>query len=203
MERGEPALTIVHLVRHAAHGLLGRVLTGRMPDVPLSDEGRGQATLLAERFRTMGIAAVLSSPVQRARETAGPIAAALGLDVIDEPGLDEIDFGIWAGRAFEALDGQADWAAWNRSRSLVAPPGGETMLAAQARAVAAFSRAGTAFAGGAVVMVSHQDVLKAVLANILGISLDRLDRFRLDPASRSVVTVDADGARVDALNLPP
>lgn len=172
-----------------------------MPDVPLSDAGRAQAASLADHFRPMPIVAVLSSPVQRARETAAPIAAILGLAVTLEPGLDEIDFGAWTGSAFDALDSQPEWLAWNHHRSLVAPPGGETMLAAQARAMAAMSRAGAMFAGREVVMVSHQDVLKAILANILGISLDRLDRFALDPASRSVVTLVADGAQLDSLNV--
>ena len=203
MERGEPALTVVHLIRHAAHGLLGRVLTGRMAGVPLSEAGRAQAGALARRFGGMEIAAVLSSPVQRALETAGPIADAVGVAVGVEPGLDEIDFGEWTGCGFEVLEGQPAWVAWNQCRSLAAPPGGETMLAAQARAVAAVMRAGRAFAGRQVVMVSHQDVLKAVVAGVLGVSLDRLDRFGLDPASRTVVTLMAEGARVDLLNAPP
>ena len=203
MERGELALTVVHLVRHAAHGLLGQVLTGRMAGVPLSEAGRAQAAALARRFGGMEIAAVLSSPVQRALETAGPIAAALGLAVAVEAGLDEIDFGAWTGRRFDALEGQAEWVSWNRCRSMAAAPDGETMLAAQARAVAAVMRAGRAFAGRQVVMVSHQDVLKAVVAGVLGVSLDRLDRFGLDPASRTVVTLMAEGARVDLLNAPP
>ena len=144
---------------------------------------------------------MLSSPVQRALETAGPIADALRLTV---------GSGNRAGRdRFRRLDGVSGstrwrgkpaWAAWNRCRSLAVPPGGETMLAAQARAVAALMRAGRGFAGREVVMVSHQDVLKAVVAHVLGVSLDRLEGFGLDPASRTVVTLRAEGARVDLLN---
>ena len=173
-----------------------------MAGVALSAEGVEQAAGLAGRFGGMEIAAVLSSPVQRARETAGPIAASLGLGVVVEAGLDEIDFGAWTGCSFAALAGEPAWEAWNRFRSSAGCPGGETMLAAQARAVAAVLRAGTMFAGRAVVMVSHQDVLKAVLAHFLGASLDHLERFSLDPASCSVVTLFGDGVRVEGINLP-
>lgn len=173
-----------------------------MPGVALSADGVAQAEALAARFAGLAIAAVLSSPVQRARETAGPIARVLGREVTVEAGLDEIDFGAWTGRAFDALEEEPGWQAWNRFRSVAACPGGETMLGAQARAVAAMLRAGESFAGQEVVMVSHQDVLKAMLAHCLGLPLDHLARFRLDPASRSVVTLFADGVRVDGINLP-
>ena len=173
-----------------------------MADVPLSTEGMAQAEALAERFGGMPISAVLSSPVQRARETAEPIAGALGLGVVVEAGLDEIDFGAWTGCTFEALAKQPEWDLWNRCRSSVGCPGGETMLAAQARAIAAVLRAGEAFHGQQVVLVSHQDVLKAVLAHLLGMPLDYLARFSLDPASRSVLTLFEDGVRVEGINLP-
>ncbi len=173
-----------------------------MPGVPLSVDGSAQANALAARFREMPIAAVLSSPVQRARDTAEPIAAALGLAVLAEAGLDEIDFGEWTGCTFEALEGQRAWVAWNRFRSSAACPGGETMLTAQARAVASVLRAGAAFAGRQIVMVSHQDVLKSVLSHFLGMPLDQLARFSLDPASHSVLTLWDAGVRVEAVNLP-
>ncbi|MDT7949970.1 MAG: histidine phosphatase family protein [Acetobacteraceae bacterium] len=191
------------MVRHAAHGLLGKVLTGRMAGVPLSAEGVGQAKALGEWFTGMRVAAVLSSPVQRARETAAAIAEATGLTVTVEAGLDEIDFGEWTGSTFAALEEQAAWSEWNRHRGSAACPGGETMRAAQARAVAAVLRAGQAFAGENIVMVSHQDVLKAVLAHFLGIALDDLERFSLDPASRSVVSLSDGWARVEAVNHEP
>ena len=190
----------MHLVRHAAHGLLGRVLAGRMPGVPLSNEGRAQAAALAATLAARPIRAVLSSPVQRAQETAAPIAARLGLPVLTDPGLDEIDFGAWTGATFDALDGQPAWDTWNRFRSFAPTPGGEAMAAAQARALAAVARA--AADGGEVVLVSHSDVLKAVLAHFLGMPLDLLHRIELAPASRSMLVLFEDVARVDGVNLP-
>ena len=175
---------------------------GRTPGIELSAAGRVQAAALAYRFREMAIDAVLSSPVERARLTAGPIAAALGLAVEIDAGLNEIDFGDWTGTAFSALAGRADWDDWNQFRGTAPCPGGETMMAAQDRAVAAVKRASGRQAQQ-IVMVSHQDVLKAVLAHYLGMSLDHLERFSLDPASRSAVTIFDDGSgRVDAINIP-
>lgn len=196
------AATTLHLVRHAAHGLLGRALAGRMPGVGLSAEGLAQAAALAGALAGRPIRAVLSSPVQRAQETAAPIAARHGLPVLTDPGLDEIDFGAWTGAAFGVLDGDPAWDAWNRFRGFAPTPGGETMAAAQARALGAVARARAAVPDGEAVLAGHSDVLKAVLAHFLGTPLDLLHRIELAPASRSVLVLWDDGARVDGINLP-
>ncbi len=191
----------LHLVRHAEHGQFGQVLTGRSPGAGLSEVGRLQAAALARAYAGCDIRAVLTSPVQRAQETAGAIASVLGLTPAIESGLEEIDFGDWTGQAFPALGRAAGWAAWNSARSLAPTPGGETMLAVQARAVAAVMRQRAA--GGLVVAVSHADVIKAVLAHLLGMPLDLMHRLEIGPASRSLVVVGEDFARVEAVNLPP
>lgn len=183
--------------------MLGRVLTGRMDGVGLSPEGQTQAERLAAGLSGRPIASVVSSPLQRARETAAPLASRLGLAVAIEPGLDEIDFGEWTGLEFAALDGRADWAAWNQFRSTASCPGGETMLQAQARALACVARLAAADPGAELVLVSHQDVLKSLLAHFLGVPLDLFGRIALDPAHRSTVTLFAADVRVDGINLPP
>lgn len=189
------------LVRHASHGLLGRVLAGRMPGVALSDAGRAEADCLAQVLAGEPVRAVWTSPVQRAVETARPIAARHGLVPIAEPGLEEVDFGDWTGQPFEALPGAA-WQAWNRDRAMATPPGGETMLAVQARAVATMHRAGESEGAGegVVVLVSHQDVIKAMLAFVLGMPLDLLHRFDVAPASRSIVRIGPGWAVVAGIN---
>jgi len=194
--------TTLHLVRHAAHGLLGRILAGRMPGVPLSAEGLAQAAALADALAARPVRAVLSSPLQRAQEMAAPIAARHGLPVLTDAGLDEIDFGAWMGKTFDALAADPAWDAWNRCRSLAPTPGGETMAAAQARALAAVARVREAVPDGEAVLVGHSDVLKAVLAHLLGTPLDLLGRIELAPASRSVVVLWDGGGRVDGVNLP-
>ena len=189
----------MHLLRHCAHGLLGHALAGRMPGVALSEQGLAQAAALGGWFAQSGVRAVITSPQQRARETAAPIAAAAGLAAEIEPGLDEVDFGAWSGQSFAALASAPGWHDWNAARGLAATPGGETMLAVQARAVQAVMR--HAQDGGTVVAISHADVIKAVLAHVLGMPLDLLHRLDIVPASRSVVVIGNDFARVDGINL--
>lgn len=188
-------------MRHAAHSLLGRVLTGRMPGVGLSIEGRAQATRLAEHFARRPVAAVVSSPLKRAQQTAGPIAAALGQGVVTDDGLNEIDFGAWTGLTFDALQDQPAWQAWNRFRSTAPTSGGETMLVVLARVLATIAHLREAYPDGEVVLVSHQDVLKALLAHSLGAPLDLFHRIELAPASRSTLVMREDDVQVDGINL--
>ncbi|MBC7802152.1 MAG: histidine phosphatase family protein [Gemmatimonadaceae bacterium] len=195
--------TTLHLVRHAAHGLLGRVLAGRMPGVALSAEGEAQAGRLAQHLTGRPIRAVVSSPMLRAQQTAAPIAAAHGLPVVTDPGFDEIDFGDWMGLPFDVLDGRPDWQAWNAFRSTAVPPRGESMLAIQARALDAAEAFRRAHPDAEVVIVGHQDVLKALLAHWLGAPLDLFHRIEVAPASRSIVVLADDYVRVDGVNLPP
>ena len=185
-------MTTVYLIRHAEHGLLGRTLAGRTPGVALNDAGRAQAA----RLRGLPVEAVVSSPQQRAQETA----AALGLPVQVDPAWDEVDFGTWSGQGFAALDPDPAWQLWNAARGSAPTPGGETMLAVQARAVAGLQ---ALRAHGSVAVVSHLDVLRAVLAHVLGMPLDFVFRLELAPASRSVVVLWDGGGRVEGLNLPP
>ena len=195
-------MTVFHLVRHAEHGLLGRVLTGRMPGVPLNERGREQAVWLARHFASRAVAAVVSSPLQRAQETAAPIAAALGLEVATDAGLDEIDFGGWTGMTFEALQGAPGWQAWNQFRGTAPTPGGETMVEALGRALRCLARWREAVPDGEVVLVSHQDVLKAVLAYSLGAPLDLMQRMELGAGSCSALRVFGDGGgQVEGINL--
>ena len=193
--------TTLILVRHASHRLLGRVLAGRTPEIGLSEAGRAEAAALAAVLAVVAVRAVWTSPMQRAMETAGPIAAVHGLVPVVEPGLDEVNYGEWTGVAFDALGGAA-WEAWNRERGMAVVPGGETMLAVQARAVAVMGRAAAVdpAGGGVMVLVSHQDVLKAMLAHVLGMPLDLLHRLAVGPASRSVVRMGPGWAVVEGIN---
>ena len=188
------------LIRHAAHGHLGHTLSGRMPGISLSEAGRAQAAVLGERLGGERLTAVHSSPVERAQETATAIAAAQGLAVEIAPALNEIDFGAWTGVRFDALAGDPAWAEWNTRRASACPPGGETMAAAQARAWAWVDAVAPRYPGGTVALVSHADVLKALVARVLGLSLDRLLTFDIDPASVSRLAVGDWGARVVSVN---
>jgi len=192
--------TTVYLVRHASHADLGVRLSGRAPHVPLSAAGIAQAARLALRLAREAVAAIHSSPLERARATAAAIAARLGVGVEVAPALNEVDFGDWTGRRFDELSGDPAWARWNERRALARPPGGETMAAAQTRAVAHVERVAAAHPNRAVVLVSHCDTIRAVIAHYLGLSLDNLLRFDVEPASISTMLVGRWGARLVSLN---
>jgi broad specificity phosphatase PhoE len=193
-------VTTVFLVRHAAHDRLDRILCGRMPEVSLGATGQGQAESLARRLARERIGAVFASPLDRARETAAPIAARHGLDVEIAPGVNEIDCGEWTGARFEDLHADERWHVWNRERAISAPPGGEPMRDVQARALAQLEDWRGRFPDQAIVAVSHSDVIKAVVCGFLGLSLDRYHAFEIGPASITTLVVWEGGGKVLSLN---
>jgi probable phosphoglycerate mutase len=188
------------LIRHAAHGHLGSILSGRLPGIPLSHEGRSQAERLGERLAGMQIDAVHASPVQRAQETAASIAAGRGLPVQVAPALEELDFGDWAGRSFVELAEDPRWDTWNSARESATAPGGESMAEAQARAWDHVARTARASPGRTVAMVTHCDIIRALVARVLGLSLGHIHRFDVDPASVTRLAVGQWGAKVLGLN---
>jgi broad specificity phosphatase PhoE len=188
------------LVRHASHDLLGRVLAGRKAGVHLSEAGYREAIGVADRLSRENAVAVHSSPRERARETAQPIAERLGLEVEVYSGLDEIDFGEWTGLTFDALKPDPWWQAWNTARSETRCPGGETMVEAQARAVRHIEATRLRYGTAHVILVSHQDVIKSVLAHVLGLSLDCMHRFEVGPASVSAIAIGDWGGKVLSMN---
>jgi broad specificity phosphatase PhoE len=190
----------LYLIRHAPHDHLGHILSGRAPGIPLSDAGRGQARRLARALAERRLAGVWSSPVQRARETAKEIALGRGVDVQVEAALDEIDFGTWTGKPFEALAGDGEWGKWNSARGKARPPSGESMAEVQAR-ITDFARTIAALhPDEAIALVSHCDVIRAALAGWLGLPLDNALNFDVDPASVSRVAIGDWGARVLSIN---
>lgn len=195
-------MAVVHLVRHGSHAELGAVLSGRS-DIVLSAAGVAEAERVAARLAALPIDGVYSSPCKRARQTAEVIAARVGLPVAVEDALDEIDFGTWRGRSFVELEEDAAWRRWNAARGTGQAPGGETMAGASARAVAFVERIASAAERGMVVMASHCDVIRGIVAHYLGLSLDRLLAFDVDPGSISSLSVGPWGGRVLGVNERP
>jgi broad specificity phosphatase PhoE len=188
------------LVRHAAHVELGRTLSGRRRDIALSDEGLGQAAIVGDLLGTLPIAAVYSSPRERAWYTAREIAEPHELKVRIEDRLDEVDFGDWTGTSFAELEGDPLWSEWNERRSIARPPGGESMAEATERAFAFLAEAAAEHGEGMIVALSHCDIIRGVIARCLGLTLDNLLRFDVDPASVSRVAIGSWGARVMSVN---
>jgi probable phosphoglycerate mutase len=199
---GDTGATTLFLVRHAAHDRLDRILCGRMPAVSLGATGQAQADAVAKRLARERVAAVFSSPLERARETAAPIAARLGLEVAVGDGINEIDCGEWTGASFDDLHRDERWHLWNRERAASTTPGGEAMADVQARALAAIEAWRRAYPDQAVVAVSHSDVIKAAVCGLLGLSLDRYHAFEIGPASVTTLVVWEGGGKVLHLNEP-
>jgi probable phosphoglycerate mutase len=192
--------TTFFLVRHAAHGHLDRTLCGRMPGVRLGEEGRAQAQALAARLARERLDAVYASPLERAQETAAPVAERAGLPLQTLPALNEIEFGEWSGRSFEELHGDPRWAAWNSARHVTRPPGGETILEAQGRAVGALEDLRAEHGEARLALVSHSDVIKLVITYALGLAPEAMGRFEISPASVSAIVLGDWGAKVESLN---
>lgn len=188
-------MTRVYLVRHGIHDLVGKTLVGRMPGVHLGPEGLAQADRVAAALASRGVRTLLSSPMERCRETAAPIAARLGLPVETDQALTEVDYGEWTGRSIVSLSGEPAWRRWNDQRLAGAVPHGEPIQAVQARGMGVVERYATG-QQGSIVLVSHGDVIKAIALTLIGASLDRHDRLAIDPASITTVDLWPGGGKV-------
>jgi broad specificity phosphatase PhoE len=190
---------VLLLIRHALVDACGRFLAGRRPAVHLNRDGRLQAAQLGRCFGRVPIHAVYSSPLERAIETATAIAGGRATVAV-MPDLTEIDFGEWTGLSFEELNTRPLWHAFNASRSSICIPGGERMTDVQTRACRCLQDIHAAHAGQTVVLVSHGDVLRSIVARVIGAPLDNIGSFEIDPASISVLVPKEDGFAVSLLN---
>ena len=193
-------MTTFLLIRHAVHDLVEGTLAGRMPGVHLSAQGQQQAERLAERLVALPIAAIYSSPLERTMQTAKPLASWLNLPVQINHGFAEIDFGEWTGKRFDELAADPRWRDWNSFRSSSHLPNSGLMLEVQLRAVAALQCLCQEYPNQVVAIVSHSDVIKAVVAHYLGVHLDLFQRIEISPASVSIIAVHHGGAQVIRLN---
>ncbi|MFO7596031.1 MAG: histidine phosphatase family protein [Desulfocurvibacter africanus] len=179
---------------------MGKAINGRGPGVELTERGRREAREVAERLRGVGLAAVLSSPLERARQTAAPLAEAVGLRVDVRQELNELDYGQWTGKSYAELEGDPRWKAFNSFRSGTRIPGGETMLEVQARVAGLMLALREEYHGSRVALVSHADTIRAALMHFLGLPLDFVLRVALEPASVSVLALEEWGAELRCLN---
>jgi broad specificity phosphatase PhoE len=193
-------MTCAFLVRHGANDLIGRAIAGRQRGVSLNFEGRAQAQRLARRFEREAIVGIHCSPLERARETAEPIADQLRLDIEIVPALDEIDFGAWTGLELDKLALRPDWQRWNAVRSNSRAPGGETMLEVQARVVGHIEKLGDAAKDAGYILVGHADPIKSALLYYLGAPIDFVHRLEVSPASISAVELGGHEPRLLFIN---
>lgn len=210
-------MTTVILLRHGrTTANTGGVLAGWTPGVQLDETGAAQVAAVGERLAKVPLAAVVSSPLDRCVQTAAAVVAGRDLEVATDDRLGEARYGDWTGRTIKELAKEPLWKVVQQHPSAAVFPGpeGEGLAQTQARAVAAV-RSWNAQLGSEAVWLacSHGDVIKAILADALGLHLDQFQRIVVDPASISVITytdtrpfvvrVNDTGGDVSALIPPP
>jgi broad specificity phosphatase PhoE len=177
------------LVRHGRTAYNREHIIRGRADVPLDDHGRRQAALLAEALAQRSLRAVHTSSLSRARETAEAIAARCGLPVEESPELIDIDFGQWQGQPWAEVERR--WpdlvAVWQGEPGRFRAPEGESLAEVQVRAGAFVSRLAAEPGDGAIALVSHRVVVKAILCDVLGAGLKPFWRLRQDTAALSVL----------------
>jgi probable phosphomutase (TIGR03848 family) len=197
-------MSVVLLVRHGrTTANASGILAGWSPGVHLDDVGRTQVEQLAERLRSVPLAGIVSSPLDRTRETASAIESGRGIEHHRDERIGECRYGDWTGRPLAELATEPLWKVVQRHPANATFPGphGESLAAMSARAVASVREWNEHFGPEAIyAVVSHGDIIKAVLADALGMHLDMYQRIVVDPASVSVVRYSTTRPFVERIN---
>ncbi|MDQ3986204.1 MAG: histidine phosphatase family protein [Actinomycetota bacterium] len=196
-------MTTFFLVRHGATAHTGQKLSGWLPDVHLTDEGRAQAEAAADYLARLPLKAVYSSPIDRTMETARPIADRHGLRVQTRRTLGEVEFGRWTDRSFKTLRRTKLWGVVQRFPSGARFPDGESLLEVQQRAVREVELLRMAHPRDSICCVSHADTIRLVVAHYLGVHIDLFQRIEVGAASITVIAVGDQGPRILAVNFSP
>ena len=194
-------MTTFLLIRHADNDWAGHRLASWLPDVHLNQKGRDEVVRLTAKLKNVRIDAIYSSPLERARETAEPVAAQAGVPIRMCEAVGEVRFGDWTGRTLEDLAGDPLWQRFVAHRSTVRIPGGEHMLDLQIRMIEALEEMRCNHPGATVAVFSHGDPIRVVLMHLLGMPLDLIDRIEIGTASISVVTLDGESPHVVSINV--
>jgi probable phosphoglycerate mutase len=197
-----PAPTLLLLVRHGETPTTGSTLPGRARGLHLGDKGVASAQIAADRISPFGkkVAAVYASPLERTRETAAPIAKAVGKRVRVEKGLNECDFGSWTGQELKALRKLPEWKQVQGVPSQFRFPGGESFSEMQTRMTSALTTLAARHPGETVVAVSHADPIKAAVAHAMGTHLDLFQRIVISPCAVSAILYTAGSPIVLCVN---
>lgn len=200
-EKQTSRMTYIFLIRHGENDWVGSgKLAGRSPDVHLNEKGHTQAAALAERLQHQPISAVYSSPLERCVETAEPLASALGLDVIEEPGVLEVDYGQWRGAALKELSQKPEWQLVQIYPGGFRFPEGETLREVQNRVVTTLEALRIRHQGQAIAVFAHGDVIRTTLAYYLGTPLDLFQRIHIHTASISIIGFHHFGPQILRMN---
>lgn len=193
-------MSLIYLIRHGETDAIGRTLVGWLPGVPINERGREQAMGLVQRLAGVEFAAIYSSPLERAIQTAAPLARAAGLEIRECPEVGEFRFGDWTGASISGLDSDPLWRKFNRFRSRTRAPGGELMSEVQARMVTALERIAERHPDASVAVFSHADAIRAAATHYLGMPVDLIDRIDIAPASITLLRLEPSFVQMLKLN---
>jgi broad specificity phosphatase PhoE len=191
---------LFYLVRHGAKAVRPEILSGRAPGVHLSAQGQAQALWVTAQLAHAGIARIIASPRERAKETAEPLADRLRLRIEESPAIDEMDVGAWTGLDTAGLVSVREFDRFNRFRSLTRVPGGETMLEVQARFVGAMLRWRDESPGPPIALFTHAEPIRAALVYFSGGSLDYWWRWEVGLGSITTIELGPEGCRLLQVN---
>lgn len=187
-------MTLILLIRHGENNLVGKRLAGRMPLVSLNERGKQQAQQIATALSRAPIKAIYSSPLERAVETAEPLAQLLGLPIQMAPGLIELDYGDWQGKTLKQLSRLKLWKVVQDKPSEMRFPNGESFTEVQNRAVLALEQIVAAHDDKEMVACfSHGDIIRLLVAYYLAVPLDEFQRVAANTGSISVIAVGKKG----------
>ncbi len=194
-------MPILLLIRHAENDVLKTRIAGRMPGVHLNAKGLQQALALAQSLADAPLTAIYSSPMERALETAAPLAAEHHLEVQIHPDLIEVDYGRVQGRTYKQLWRTNLWKLVHERPSAVQFPEGECMPAVMQRATRALDELAERHTGDQVVAcVTHGDLIRLAIVHYLGLPLDAYHSFAISTASITVLSLEKDCPRLLNIN---
>ncbi|HUI88122.1 MAG TPA: histidine phosphatase family protein [Anaerolineales bacterium] len=198
-------MPLLLLIRHGENDYTSKhKLAGHLPNVHLNARGQKQAQELADVLKDVPLKAIYSSPLERAMETAAPIAQQHNLEVIQENGLIETNVGRWQGRSLASLNLTKQWKVVQRAPSRAQFPEGETFYQCQARVIASLDKIAAAHKRQEIVAcVFHADPIKLAVAHYLGLPLDHFQRLGCDTGSVTMLAVNETGSYLAWLNRRP
>jgi len=197
-------MTTLLLIRHGENDFLKtHRMPGQLPGIHLNDIGRAQAEAVANTLKSQPIKAIYASPLERAVETAEPLASTKKLEIQLVDALKDTDIGKWQGRSLKALNRLKYWRVVQFAPARVKFPEGETFYQTQARVVQALDVICQKHKKDTVTVVMHADPIKLVVAHYIGLPLDQFQRLRVDPASITTLEINEMSALLIGLNHRP
>ena len=181
-------MATIYLLRHAESSANSAgILAGRLPSISLSKAGKVQSRAIVEALNNLQVTHIYSSPIQRCLETIEPFAKSSKRKVTKAPNFIEMDYGDWSGRKLSALRGEKLWKSIQKRPSTVRFPNGESFQEMQARIKKGLNELAKKHKKGRVLVVSHGDPIKVIIASALGMNLDDFQKLVVDPASLTII----------------